>query len=181
MSIVKWIVFSLGILSFSIAAILSAMLMLQDPPPQKAASKKAGVTKTDIKKVQNKKKKKGKLSKNEQMVLEIAELHSALEKKEQVIDSLQAMASKAQELQKEVQKLTEAKTRSKSKDSRAKEIAKTLSSMKTKAMAPILNKLDDDTVILIYKQTGKTSRKNILMALSESRAAKITKKIINQQ
>jgi len=46
-------------------------------------------------------------------------------------------------------------------------------------MAPILQKLDDDTIILIYQQTGKTARKDILLALSESRAAKIANKLIN--
>ncbi len=179
MGIVKWIVFSLGVFSFAIAAIFSVMLMMQDPPPpKKANAKKPVATKAEIKKIKNKK---GALSKNEKLVLEIAELHSAIEKKDKIIDSLKVVAAKTETLQKELQKITQSNASSKSKASRAKDMAKTLSSMKTKAMAPILNKLDDDTVILIYKQTSKTARKNILLALSEARAAKITKKIINQQ
>ena len=162
MGIVKWIVFSLGVLSFAIAAVFSVMLMMQDPiPPKKTVAKKPAVTKAEIKKVKSKN---GKLSKNEKLILEIAELKSAIEKKDKIIDSLKVTASKTETLEKELQKITESKTRSKSKASRAKDMAKTLSSMKTKAMAPILNKLDDDTVILIYKQTSKTARKNILLA-----------------
>jgi len=179
MGVVKWIVFSLGIFSFAIATIFSAMLMLQDPPaPKKAVKEKTAISKAEIKKVKSKK---GKLSKNEKLVLEIAELRSALEEKNKIIDSLNTVASKAEQLEKELQKITQAKTSSKNKRARAKDMAKTLSSMKTKAMAPILNKLDDDTVVLIYKQTSKTARKDILLALSETRAAKITKKIINQK
>lgn len=179
MGVVKWVVFSLGIFLFSIAVVFSVMLMLQDPkPPEKEIKKKPVVTKAEIQKVKNKK---GGLSKEEKMVLKIADLQAALEEKSKLVDSLTIAASKTEKLEKELQKITQAKTSTKSRESRAKEMAKTLSSMKTKAMGPILNKLDDDTVVLIYKQTGKTARKNILLALSEARAAKITKKIINEK
>lgn len=178
MGVVKWAVFSIGIFLFSLAAIFSVMLMLQDPPPKKEIKEKPAVTKIEIKNVKNKK---GALNKEEKMVLEIARLQAALEEKSKLVDSLSIAVSKTEKLEKELQKITQAKNRAKSRESRAKEMAKTLSSMKTKAMAPILNKLDDDTVVLIYKQTGKTARKNILLALNETRAAKITKKIINEK
>ncbi len=179
MGVIKWVVFSLGIFLFSIAAVFSVMLMLQDPPPpKKEIKKKPAVTKAEIKKVKNKK---GMLSKEEKMVLEIAELQRALKEKSKLVDSLTIAVSKTEMLEKELQKITQEKNSSKSKEARVKEMAKTLSSMKTKAMAPILNKLDDDTVVLIYKQTSKTARKDILVALSEARAAKITKKIINEK
>ena len=57
------------------------------------------------------------------------------------------------------------------------ELAKTYESMKVSEMQPILTKLDDQTVMDLYGHISIRNRKNILMALSASRAALITQKI----
>lgn len=57
---------------------------------------------------------------------------------------------------------------------RIKELAKTYETMKTEEMRPILENVDDDTVIAIYENMSSRSRKTIMKALSGERAAKIT-------
>lgn len=66
------------------------------------------------------------------------------------------------------------------KQEKAKVMAKTFEKMKIKQIAPILLNLDDETVMLIYKQTGNRFKRNILLAINEKRAARITKNFINR-
>ena len=180
MNIVKWVVLSIGGLAFLVAVVFSVMLLISPTPEPvtEVKTKKPLVTKKDIKNAKNKK---SELERNEKLVLRVAQLDSTLKKKNILIDSLQIAAAETQELHKQVEKLTEQLTGSLDKNARAKDMAKTLAAMKPKAMSPILNKLDDETVILIYKQTSKTARSSILAALTEDRAAIITKKLINQE
>jgi len=58
-----------------------------------------------------------------------------------------------------------------------KELAKTYESMKVSDIKPILDKVDDETVIAIYRAMGTRTRKSIMMALSAERAATITEKL----
>jgi flagellar motility protein MotE (MotC chaperone) len=176
MNIIKWVVLSIGGLAFLIAVVFSVMLLISPPAPV-AEPDKPLVSKKDI---QNAKQNKSEKRRVDKLVLKVVELDSTLKVKNATIDSLQIIAAEAGELRKQVEKLQTQLTGSLDKNARAKDIAKTLSSMKSKAMAPILNKLDDETVMLIYNQTSKTSRSTILAALSEERAAKITSKLINQ-
>ncbi len=60
-----------------------------------------------------------------------------------------------------------------------KELAKTYESMKIAEMQPILEKLEDHTILELYENISSRNRKNILMALSAQRAARITQKIAN--
>lgn len=57
------------------------------------------------------------------------------------------------------------------------ELAKTYDTMKTEEMRPILEKVNDRTVIAIYKNMNSRKRKDILKALSSERAATITQRL----
>ena len=57
------------------------------------------------------------------------------------------------------------------------ELAKTYDTMKTEEMRPILEKVNDKTVIAIYKNMNSRKRKDILKALSSERAAAITQRL----
>jgi flagellar motility protein MotE (MotC chaperone) len=58
-----------------------------------------------------------------------------------------------------------------------KELAKTYETMKVEEMRPILKKIDDETVIAIYRNMSSRNRKNLFQALSDERAAAITKRL----
>ena len=58
-----------------------------------------------------------------------------------------------------------------------KDLAKTYETMKVNDIKPILDRVDDDTVIALYTNMGNRTRKNLMQALSSVRAAQITKKI----
>ena len=58
-----------------------------------------------------------------------------------------------------------------------KDLAKTYDTMKVTDMSPILAKLDDETIIALYKNMGSRTRKNLIQALTGARAAQITKKL----
>lgn len=60
-----------------------------------------------------------------------------------------------------------------------KELAKTFETMKIEDMKPILAQIDDPTVIDLYTNINSRNRKNLLMALSTSRAAALAQKIAN--
>lgn len=62
-----------------------------------------------------------------------------------------------------------------------KDLAKTFETMKANEIAPILNKVDDPTVIAIYRNMGSRSKKMIMTALSSDRAAEITKQLAGIQ
>jgi len=62
-----------------------------------------------------------------------------------------------------------------------KELAKTYETMKPGEMRPILEKVDDETVIAIYKNMSSRSRKSIFQALPGERAAIITKRLAGAQ
>lgn len=176
MNIIKWIVFSLGGLAFLITVVFSVMLLITPPTPKSDTD----LTDTPKETVDYLKNKKGILSKNEALIVKVAQLEKEVATQNTLIDSLKQIALEKEVLSEALDKLNSASQASSDRSARAKDIAKTLAEMKSKTMGPILNKLDDDTVMLIYTQTSKTARKNILLALSEDRAAKITKKIINQ-
>lgn len=114
---------------------------------------------------------------------ELADLKSKFLNKDTVIDSLTKILSqkevdfKNNELQ--IEKLTEQIKEKKNLEKNASELAKTFASMKSEQMSPILQKLDDETVALIYKNMSSRVRKNYLLALSSQRAAALTKKMAN--
>jgi len=58
-----------------------------------------------------------------------------------------------------------------------KELAKTYETMKVSEIKPILDNVDDDTVIALYKNMGTRTRKNLIKSLSGGRAAQITEKL----
>lgn len=176
MGIVKWAVFALGGLAFLITVIFTLMLFLNPPKPKKT-EKLATASKETVDYLKSKK---GKLSQVESLTVKVAALEEELSQKNTLIDSLNRIAEEKNKVTQQLAKVNAQMEAGTNRSDRAKDIAKTLTAMKAKSMSPILNKLDDDTVILIYHQTSKTARKDILLALSEERAARITNKLINQ-
>ncbi len=174
----KWIAFSVSSFIFILSLVFGAMLYLK-PPPKKPLKQKNRVTssKTHFKKIGHI------LNARDSLVQVIDDYEKEIDRQKKELDSLkQVLAEKNDQLgtsQKEIEKLTVELKNKGDQDVRAKSMAKTLSSLTLKKMAPILNKLDDETIILIYNQTSRSARKNILMALSEDRAAKITRKLVN--
>ncbi len=58
-----------------------------------------------------------------------------------------------------------------------KELAKTYETMKSAEMAPILDAVDNNTIIALYENMSSRTRKNIIQALPGARAAQITKEL----
>ncbi len=58
-----------------------------------------------------------------------------------------------------------------------KELAKTYEGIKTSKLSPILKNLDDVTIMNLYRNMSSRTRKNIITALPDVRAALITKKL----
>ena len=183
MSVIKWVVFGLGGFAFLISIVFSVMLLLSDPVESTKKGAKNNQPNSKIYKEKNNGKNVNNNNSaiNKKLLKTIAGLEDSLVLKNKQIDSLKQMAEKSSELEQEIKKLTAELKGSKDRKARAKDMAKTLSSMKAKTMSPILNKLDDKTVMLIYEQTSKTLRKDILAALKEDRAARITNKLINDE
>lgn len=59
-----------------------------------------------------------------------------------------------------------------------KEMAKTYENMKVAEIRNIVQQLDDQTIMKLYKNTGTRKRQNILLALGSSSAARITEKVV---
>jgi len=110
---------------------------------------------------------------------ELTDLTSEMGKKDTVIDSLKKVLAQKEtdsnDRESEIEKLTEQLSENRNIEKNAIDLAKTFASMKSEQMAPILQKLDDKTVTLIYKNMSTRVRKNFLLALSSQRAAKLTK------
>jgi len=58
-----------------------------------------------------------------------------------------------------------------------KDLAKTYATMKVSDIRPIIEQLDDKTVIALYNNMGSRTKKNLIQALSDVRAAQITRKL----
>ncbi|MEA3285998.1 MAG: hypothetical protein U9Q77_01295 [Candidatus Marinimicrobia bacterium] len=58
-----------------------------------------------------------------------------------------------------------------------KELAKTYETMKVAEIKPILERVDDKTIIAIYQNMSGRSRKNLMKALNSERAAHLTIKL----
>ena len=99
-------------------------------------------------------------------------------------DSLQDVLNKKEKLTKEqnkkLNKLAENNEKESALAEKARTMAKTFEKMNVKQIGPILENLDDETVMLIYQETGNRFKKNILLAVNEKRAALITKTFINR-
>ena len=174
----KWI--ALGTSSFIFFIVLVFGIMLAVNPPKKKAPKTKSAS---IAKVHKKNKKVFYASATDSLRAAVEELQQMADEKQHQVDSLlkviKAQTVQLAEKDKKLEQLTAALNGKADKDKRAKDMAKTLAAMKLKQMAPILNKLDDATIISIFRQTSKSARTTILAALNDERAARITKKLIN--
>ncbi len=125
---------------------------------------------------------KKKISEIDSLEGELRKRDSTIAVRENVVDSLNNLlsdqASLVQNQKSELQKMNASVRTQTENEARAKEIAKTFESMKVVEISTILNKLDDETVRMIYQNTGSRYKKNILLALSPSRAARLTKDML---
>lgn len=179
MNILKWVLIGLIVFVLAVGGMLGAMIYL-NPPPQKQKTTQAAKKTRRVTKAGNGNQK---LSGQRPAAARGDESKFLIDSLKTHLDSILIVYNKQQARldakDKEIKKLLQQLSGKADRDSRAKDIAKTLSSMKVSKMAPILAKLDDQTVIDIYKQMSSTNRKNILLGLSGERAAKVAKKIIN--
>lgn len=97
---------------------------------------------------------------------------------ESIIDSLQKQIKFKENLilgySKTIEKLNDDILSTNNQNIRVKELAKTYESMKTDEMRPILENVDNETVLAIYRNMNSRTRKNILIALPDKRASVIT-------
>lgn len=98
-----------------------------------------------------------------------------------MLDSIKQQLAAKEELIKEYEKAIDELKKEleglKKREEGIKELAKTYEAMKPVELKPILEKLDDRTIIDVYFNTSSRKRQNIMKALSPDRAARITKKI----
>ncbi|RMF06365.1 MAG: hypothetical protein D6762_09640 [Candidatus Neomarinimicrobiota bacterium] len=115
----------------------------------------------------------------------VRELRNDLFERSVVIDSLNERITFQQNViagyQKKIDELNDQILTLNRHEVSLKELAKTYESMKVSDIKPILNKVDDETVIAIYRAMGTRTRKTIMMALSAERAAQITEKLAGRQ
>jgi flagellar motility protein MotE (MotC chaperone) len=110
-------------------------------------------------------------------VVEVKEIQ--LSNKETLFDSLKNDAKIKIEKAKIKASEVASENMEKEKNEKALSMAKTFEKMSIKQIAPILKNLDDGTVMIIYNNTGNRFKKNILLAVTEKRAALITKEFLN--
>lgn len=113
----------------------------------------------------------------------ILSLKDSLNLKEMRIDSLQEQVQFRdgiiREYTRTVENLNSQMASANQRTLNVKELAKTFETMKVEDMKPILAQIDDPTVIDLYTNINSRNRKNLLMALSTSRAAMLAQKIAN--
>lgn len=177
MAVIKWVL--IGLITFVVFVGIFMGVMIYTTPKNTAALKDSlDITSKIIKEAE-----KQKIELDNKLIEELKAAKSKFRQLKIKYDSLKTAsfshASKLELKDKEIEKLTSSLADKSDRNARAKDLAKTLSSMKVTKIAPILSKLDDQTVIAIYQQMGKTDRKNILLGLSGDRAAVIAKKLIN--
>jgi flagellar motility protein MotE (MotC chaperone) len=121
------------------------------------------------------------------MKLTIQKYQDSLFVEKQKNDSLKNVAAHlAQQLKKEQEKIAKLeKTKNEGKidhsqqiEKNAKELAKTYNALSVKNLKPILDNIDNNTIINIYRYMNGRSKKNILLALPNDRAAELTKQLM---
>jgi len=108
-------------------------------------------------------------------------LNAELQLNDSLSASLARLSLTTQSQEQALTTLTGEKETRASREEKAAEMAKTFSSMALKEMAPIVSNLDDRTIIDIYNKMSSRTKKNILLALDDKRAANITEKLISQK
>lgn len=191
MQIVKWVSISFGIFIVLVGGIFAALIFLTPPPQPEVDRPQTNLDKkNEIKKHVNQLRKGLPVMEVNRIMNEVDSLFTLISRYEDqnkkntaTIDSLNRLLEKERQeaagFTGEIKKLKKQITEKQSKEDNARELAKTFSEMKTKQLAPILNKLDDETILLIYGQMRKNARKDLLLALNEKRAAGIAEKLIN--
>jgi len=172
-----WIV--LGVISFLLlVGVIFTLLIYIDPIDEQMTVKAADGDKTLASEIIQQKQKEIERLSNELDSLRLA-YQKALEVRDSVSEQLAFKDGLIAEYRKTAEALNSEISRKERAQSSIKELAKTYESMKVAEMAPILQNLDDKTVLLLYEHINPRNRKNLLMALNASRAALITQKITN--
>ncbi len=123
-----------------------------------------------------------KMSKVDSLEALVESLQLKLDLEKTIADSLKKeLSAKLALLEKKEAQLAKLDEQLKSAQKRAlkaKDIAKTFESMRVNEMKLILQKIDDKMLALIYQNMNSRFRKNLLLALPPSRAARLTKNVI---
>ncbi len=191
MQIVKWVSISFGIFIVLVGGIFAVLIFLTPSPQPEADQPQTNPDKKNEIKEQVTQLRKGLpamevnriMNKVDSLFTLIYRYEGQHKKNTAKIDSLSRLLEKERQeaagFTSVIEKLKKQIAEKQSKEENARELAKTFSDMKVKQLAPILNKLDDETILLIYGQMRKTARKDLLLALNEKRAAGIAEKLIN--
>ncbi len=184
----RWVLMSLFSFPLMVLLVIGIIFLISSPsqPEGKKQSAEPVQKRAEVKKEVKEDLRRGNWTKIKNTIDSLYTLvdkyRDSLKIKGRVIDSLATeMATfdkKRNELVSEIEKWKKKYTTLTQKQDKVREIAKTISALKAKDMAKIVSKLDDQTIIQIYDQMSKTSRKNLLAALSSDRAAAITQKMI---
>jgi len=168
MNLIKWIGLGLGLFFvFSVAIFVTMMFIVPplepivDPTLASVADsllKANTVERDELEKILSTFKSHGDSLENL-----VVETKADIVLKESAIDSLQkaldANYASIKKKEKEIEQLANLIKSGNNKSEKAKEIAKTFGSMDTKQIAPILNRLDNETVICIYEQMNSRTKK----------------------
>ncbi|MFQ6604290.1 MAG: hypothetical protein ACE5D8_01935 [Fidelibacterota bacterium] len=97
--------------------------------------------------------------------------------KDSLLDVISQLNRDIAKFENKIAALGEKVTALESQQMNMKELAKTYESLKPKEMEPILAKIDDQTLIALYKNMSSRNRKNLLLALTSTRAAVLTQQL----
>jgi flagellar motility protein MotE (MotC chaperone) len=189
MNVKTLILISVGSLLVSIALIFGLLYLMQPPAPSEEETAKTkqsdqhriqelindSITQSPVI-MQN-------LVNQDSLDNLIAQLKAELDERNGTIDSLEKLIEEKSLLAEEnLEKYTDLQASIddiRQKQDNAKSLAKTFETMKTGEISRSVASLDDQALMQIYHNMNSRHRKNLLMALSGERAARLTKKMMS--
>ncbi len=187
MQMLKWI--GISLFSFVILLVVTFTVMKALYPPQEAIQNKQNEARLpDTSEIQNEELervltlyKKIKV-KYDSLNRAIEDYKNRLASNQAVTDSIrQRLSMREASFQQKNEQLNNLKkqlAKNRSLEKNAIALAKTFSGMDAKEMAPIVRDLDNRTVIKLYRNMNSRARRKLLTALSNKRAAAITKSLM---
>ncbi len=180
MSIEKLLAFVLG--PAILLIIIVVMIFVEKPKKKEPQIDMKKLSETDKKLFEDQK------NKIDQLNIKITDIINQFSQRDTVIDSLAKLLSRKEidyesneleieKLNNQLSEKNELENKATELENKAIELAKTFSGMKTRQMSPILQKLNDKTVTLIYNNMNKRDRKKFILALSTQRAASLIQKM----
>ncbi len=181
MNILKWFMLTVGFFIIFVVIIFAVMKYMYPPEVKREAPHKEKIAEFEKKVIGLEGyEKRNKLIDSLQTELKSARENMVSQSK--LIDSLNTViAGFDQILQRkdaQLEKFAFRRQSAEKREEKAKKIAKTFESMKPKEMSAILKNIDDNTVMAIYRNMNNRFKKNLLLALSSKRAAKLAENYI---